>query len=333
LQALQLFFVMFVRPSAAPREAFPMAAEGFFPGYRGVNFTGDLLATVGMSLFCISVPLGMGQAYIGLQAEEPSFMVVLAVFPVLAALAVLWIRFTVVRDAHTRIMRFWMVAQLFILAAVVCHVAFPEFNVPGNTLMRSSSLFIWGFTWFITIAFINYGWRSPIYYCIAGWFSFSFSQMVGRDASYLLFGTGANATIILAIMAGFLLVADQLLLSRYYTLLSAADEGGRVPLGSPHLIHGIMGLTTDTEDTPGVSLDQRREAYMERARLMGKQYLLNEREVEIIALYVLGFTHRKISEELFLSSETVHTYIKRIYKKTNLHSRQELIDYINEYLS
>jgi DNA-binding CsgD family transcriptional regulator len=334
LETAQLIFLVSLRGSDVPSKVFAMDDEGFFPSYRGGNFTQDLLATVGISLFCISLPLGICQALIGWQPDTTTLASMILVCAVLAVLSVFWIRFTIIKDASSRIMRFWMVAQLFILGAVICHVALPDLSLPGSVLMRSSSLFLLGFTWFITVAFINYGWRSPLYYCIAGWFAFFFSQLVGRDASILVFASGANETIVLAVMAGFLLVADQLLLARYYGLFNNSESGARATTDNKVLMHGIMGLSASdtTEDGNESSLDYRRGVLMEKARVMGKQYLLNDREIEIIALYALGFTHRNISEEVYLSSNTVHTYIKRIYKKTNLHSRRELIDYMNEYL-
>ena len=51
----------------------------------------------------------------------------------------------------------------------------------------------------------------------------------------------------------------------------------------------------------------------------------------MLTLYALGHTQARVSEELKLSPNTVHTHIKRIYDKTDLHSRQEILDYIAEY--
>lgn len=64
---------------------------------------------------------------------------------------------------------------------------------------------------------------------------------------------------------------------------------------------------------------------------MGQRFGLTGREVEVLTLYALGHTQARVSEELSLSTNTVHTHIKRIYDKTNLHSRQEILDFIAEY--
>ncbi len=64
---------------------------------------------------------------------------------------------------------------------------------------------------------------------------------------------------------------------------------------------------------------------------MGQRFGLTGREIEVLTLYALGHTQARVSEELHLSQNTVHTHIKRIYDKTNLHSRQEILDYLAEY--
>ena len=68
-----------------------------------------------------------------------------------------------------------------------------------------------------------------------------------------------------------------------------------------------------------------------RAGQMGKQFMLSDREVEVLSLYALGWTQKRVAEELFISPATAHAHIKRIYAKTDLHSRQEILDYMEQY--
>lgn len=68
-----------------------------------------------------------------------------------------------------------------------------------------------------------------------------------------------------------------------------------------------------------------------RAQRMGELFLLSDREVEVLALYALGHTQKRVAEELYISPTTTHTHISRIYAKTNLHSRQELLDFMREF--
>ena len=65
-----------------------------------------------------------------------------------------------------------------------------------------------------------------------------------------------------------------------------------------------------------------------RVRAMGEQFLLSDREVDVLALYAMGYTQKKVAEELFITPATAHTHIKRIYAKCGMHSRQEIREYL-----
>ena len=68
-----------------------------------------------------------------------------------------------------------------------------------------------------------------------------------------------------------------------------------------------------------------------RVEALGKQFLLSDREIEVLALYASGITQKRVAESLHISQTTAHTHITRIYAKTGLHSRQEIIDYLQKY--
>lgn len=53
---------------------------------------------------------------------------------------------------------------------------------------------------------------------------------------------------------------------------------------------------------------------------------LSAREVEVVDLLLKGNTIAAISRKLFISENTTRGHMKRIYRKLNVHSRQELID-------
>ena len=53
---------------------------------------------------------------------------------------------------------------------------------------------------------------------------------------------------------------------------------------------------------------------------------LSPREAEIAALLLKRTPYRQISEELFISENTVKTHVRNIYKKSNVTSREELLE-------
>lgn len=88
----------------------------------------------------------------------------------------------------------------------------------------------------------------------------------------------------------------------------------------------IMGLD---KSVLGESSPQ--ETMRVRAQQVGEQFMLSAREVEVLSYYAMGWTQKRVAEELFIQPATVHAHIKRIYAKTDLHSRQEILDFMEQY--
>lgn len=104
-----------------------------------------------------------------------------------------------------------------------------------------------------------------------------------------------------------------------------ADDSSQAPVHGVRLAR-LMGLDE------GESIADIRKATMRKnAEQMGKQFLLSDREVEVLTLYALGWTQKRVAEELYISPSTAHAHIKRIYAKTGLHSRQEILDFMDQY--
>lgn len=64
--------------------------------------------------------------------------------------------------------------------------------------------------------------------------------------------------------------------------------------------------------------------------LLSSTYKITPREKDVLQLYLSGRTATRISEQLYLSESTVKTYIRRVYTKCDVHSREELLDLIDE---
>lgn len=63
-----------------------------------------------------------------------------------------------------------------------------------------------------------------------------------------------------------------------------------------------------------------------KACYMADAYSLTSREMEVLEYMLAGRSRPFIRDKLNLSLNTVNTYIKRIYQKTEVHSHQELLD-------
>ena len=110
----------------------------------------------------------------------------------------------------------------------------------------------------------------------------------------------------------------------------AADESSPAQPGSAHGMRLVRLMGLDEGDSIA---DIRKATMRNNAEQMGKQFLLSDREVEVLALYALGWTQKRVAEELYISPSTAHAHIKRIYAKTGLHSRQEILDFMDQYTS
>ncbi|WP_080800432.1 helix-turn-helix domain-containing protein [Arabiibacter massiliensis] len=62
-----------------------------------------------------------------------------------------------------------------------------------------------------------------------------------------------------------------------------------------------------------------------RARVVQRDCQLSDRETEILELLLRGKNVPAIAEELVISQNTVRSHVKRIYRATGIHTRQELI--------
>lgn len=57
---------------------------------------------------------------------------------------------------------------------------------------------------------------------------------------------------------------------------------------------------------------------------------LTEREIEIVALTRRGYSAKAMAEKLSLSEHTVNNHAAKVYRKLGMHSRQELLAYLDE---
>ena len=60
-------------------------------------------------------------------------------------------------------------------------------------------------------------------------------------------------------------------------------------------------------------------------------YALSPREAEIALLIIKGYTLPMISEKLFISTDTVRSHSKKLYKKLGIHKKRELITLVEQY--
>lgn len=108
-----------------------------------------------------------------------------------------------------------------------------------------------------------------------------------------------------------LAVATMLLLTTYIFVLNERKIIAIVSIGSkdtPHVVH----------------------RFQERCSSIAGQYGLTNRETEVFTQFARGRSSSRIADDLYLSTSTVTTYLRSIYRKLDVHSRQELLDLFEE---
>jgi len=63
----------------------------------------------------------------------------------------------------------------------------------------------------------------------------------------------------------------------------------------------------------------------QRCSVIAATYLLSMRENEVMGCMIRGYDVRRIARELYISENTVRYHSKNIYRKLNVHSKQEVL--------
>ena len=223
----------------------------------------------------------------------------------------------------------WIIMQSLACLALITYAAFPENLDIGALFTTTLNAMMVGFTWYAVVAFASYGWRDPYYYAVACWLVWLGSRAVARIALLEIYPLAANDILMNAIMGALLVISAQAIFVQFIYIAKRENENANEKIASRHnALVKLVGLDGNE------SFSGMRQATMQHnAEEMGKQFLLSEREIEVLALYALGFTQKRVADELYISQGTIHAHIKRIYAKTGLHSRQEILDYMKQYTS
>ncbi len=348
--SVALMFMQFAavnrsRKLGVPSDQFPAVSESYFGTDENRFSNRSFLAVAAMGVWFISIPLGMGR---GFPAGPAIYLDVLPRGLVLVCVCVvsaLWVRFALASRMRALTTSIWVMMQLLLGAGAICFAAWPVNASMGGAFFMAAALVLQAFIWYMTVAFTSFGWRDPYYYASAAWLAMNLLAILGMRVDSLLTAMfPTNTGVIIAIMSFFVLIGAQVVFTR---LLASPSEEQAAAQAAAQATSGAGTEGTPTEEvhheplmgmlaispqenvsmsskTPDVHIAQ---SVMEMGRLFG----LTGREVEVLTLYALGHTQARVSEELQLSTNTVHTHIKRIYEKTDLHSRQEILDYITKY--
>ncbi len=92
----------------------------------------------------------------------------------------------------------------------------------------------------------------------------------------------------------------------------------------------IAGNMKKGEGLPATQNESPESQGVERIHELAESFGLTRREREVMTLLAQGNTQKRVAEDLGLSLNSVQTYAKSLYRKLDIHSRQELIDLLGK---
>lgn len=72
------------------------------------------------------------------------------------------------------------------------------------------------------------------------------------------------------------------------------------------------------------------DRFERRCRNLAEQAQLTPRESDILACLAQGRSTQYMAEKFTLSENTVKSHVRNVYQKLGVHSKQDVIDIINE---
>ena len=193
------------------------------------------------------------------------------------------------------------------------------------------------FRQYIAIALMSLGWRNPYYYISLTFLVFLLPRALARTTLIATAGTGAiePATVsglaILLLMCACLVVFMRIvrLLARPALAPAGAQSAEEAAAGTPSRAAGMLDKVLGIEQGATFA-DIHKAAVARNAEEMGSRFNLSKREVEVLTLFAMGHTQKQVAEELFISPSTAHAHIRHIYTKTEMHSRQDILNYFKQ---
>ena len=312
---------------------------------------------VGIALFSFVLGVSRGFPFGESIKLSPVFHLVQHLGVTAAGLGIIW--WTLVKGRGFKFAVLWQ-AQLAALAVgvILLSTLDPLVSEVGATLIAITNLFQVGFLWFVSYDVARHRALPP--YLILGffWFLHLFFRESGRLAMWWLGDAGgaeqmlivATMICLLAVSVGFLLTdsiprvrplfaevcgrcrfrAETETALREGRLTSVdervwrPEEHGAAPLAAAAPVAATASAASRVPTAPAAAIEPPfdREAYVR------ERYGLTNREAEVLMLLAEGRSSSYIAGELVLSDNTVRSYVKNIYQKLDVHSKQDVIDFV-----
>lgn len=263
---------------------------------------------------------------------------------ILSGLLIWW---ALVRKYPIRFSSLWNISVAFIAVGVLLLAVLDSMLTPwGAMIISLANTFSVGLLWFSIYDVSRHTSWPPYAVLGVAWAAHLLPRELGRFAIWM--ADPHTFTVLLTAFIVFILAGSMVFLLNdsipknrplFATFRRKANEGyfrsHVVQIAEGERVADASGesppslevptdqpLVTEVQEPVRDSL----EIALEATR---KRYHLTDREMEVVAFIAQGRSKTYIGKKLFISENTVKTYVKNIYTKLDVHSKQELLDEID----
>ena len=290
-----------------------------------------LIAGIALFNFALGVARGFpsGESI----ALPPLFQVIHQFGTAAIAFGLIW--WVLVAGRTVRCSTLWNVSVTLIACGVLALATLDSDLTPaGATLIAIANTFSVGLLWFSVYDVARHS-SIPSYLILGvAWAAHILPRETGRALIWIaephtteaVFIVAAIVLLVAASMA--LLLNDSIPVTR--PLFADFRTSGSAPLRERLASLASRNETRSEGETPNVEPAVPCNPIEARVASLQARYLLTDREAEVVAHLAQGRCKTAIGEKLYISENTVRTYVKNIYAKLDVHSKQELLDLLEE---
>ena len=116
--------------------------------------------------------------------------------------AALWVRNGLKSRMRALTTSIWVVMEILIALGAIFFAIWPKTISIGASFVMAASLVLNAFIWYLTIAFISFGWRDSFYYASAAWVASNMLAVAGMKFDTAITRVMPNnAPVIISIMS------------------------------------------------------------------------------------------------------------------------------------
>lgn len=213
-------------------------------------------------------------------------------------------------------------ASLISIAALLLAVALPLSDITSAIILVAGQL---GLDAFLVVNFArlgHMGWKSSLTTAIISRLPLQLGVIVGNLGAIFFGPVQIINSLSVAVIATFCTVLICFLAGRGDDSLAATYARYE----QATCIENQGSLTEHSE-----SADQPSSLLEEKCLLIANRMHLTQRETDILPYLARGMSVPFISTKLIVSRNTVDTHVRNIYRKLDIHSRDELIEFVDSY--